>query len=55
MIMRIVDIVAALYGEIGPGLLLAACLPFLLFALVMVARESIRRLTPENAEAGTHR
>ena len=51
MIMRILSLAAALYGEIGPGLVLAASLPLTLPLLVLVLREALRRSNSKGNEA----
>jgi len=43
MIAQTLSLVGALYGAIGPGILLAAALPFLVIALGVVARLGLRR------------
>lgn len=43
MINQTLSLVGALYSAIGPGFLLAAALPFLVIALVVVVRLGIRR------------
>jgi hypothetical protein len=53
MIMRILSFTAGLYGEIGPGLILAAALPVTVLMLVMVLGEAVRRLRSRGAEAAT--
>jgi hypothetical protein len=50
MIMRILSFMAALYGEIGPGLILAAVLPLTLLLLLLVSGEAVRRLRSRGAE-----
>ena len=50
MIMRILSFMAGLYGEIGPGLILAVALPFTLLLLVLVLGEAVRRLRSKGAE-----
>jgi len=47
MFMRILTFTAAMYGELGPGLILAASLPFSLISLALVAREVARRVMAE--------
>ena len=43
MIMQISSLVRGIYGAIGPGLILAAALPFLLALMALVVRETLRR------------
>jgi len=44
MIMRILSFMGDLYGQIGPGLILAALLPFTLMAFAMTVGEITRRV-----------
>ena len=46
MIMRMLSLMGGIYGEIGPGLILVAVLPFTLIALSLVLHEAVRRLGP---------
>ena len=51
MIMQTLSFMAALYGEIGPGLILAAALPVTLLLLVLVLSEAVRRFRSTGTEA----
>lgn len=50
MFMRILSLMAGIYGEVGPGLILAAALPFTLIALSLVLHEVVRRLRSEGRQ-----
>lgn len=43
MIGQTLSLLGALYGAIGPGLILAAALPLLLLALALVVRAGVKR------------
>jgi hypothetical protein len=43
MITQAISLVAAMYGAIGPGLVLVAALPVFLAAFVLVTRASVKR------------
>jgi len=53
MIMRILSLMAGIFGEIGPGLILAAVLPFTLMAMGIVVGEVVRRVRHDAAETAT--
>lgn len=53
MFAQMASIVGGLYGAVGPGLILAAALPFSLALLVLVVRETLRRMSAEGSEHPT--
>jgi hypothetical protein len=47
MIARTLALMAGIYGEIGPGLILTALLPISVLALALVLREAFHRMRAE--------